>query len=58
MRRLGILPYIILRRNMGGAGHGGGRRWDSSIYSEEIRARIEAGNLSNGKRWDEWGVFF
>ena len=52
------LALYYTKANMGGAGHGGGRRWDSSIYSEEIRARIEAGNLSNGKRWDEWGVFF
>ena len=34
------------------------RMWASSIYSEEIRARVEAGMLSNGKPWDEWSVAF
>lgn len=44
--------------NIAGAGVGRMRMWPSSIYSEEIRARVEAGLLSNGKPWDEWAVGF
>lgn len=44
--------------NIAGGGMGHGRRWDSSIYSEDIRSLVVAGRLSNGVRWDEWSVFF
>jgi hypothetical protein len=44
--------------NIGGSGKGYMRMWPSSIYSEEIRPRVEAGLLSNGKPWDEWAVAF
>jgi hypothetical protein len=44
--------------NIAGSGAGYMRKWPSSIYSEKIRAHIEAGELSNGKPWDEWSVAF
>jgi hypothetical protein len=44
--------------NISGSGKGYMRMWPSSIYSEEIRSRVEAGMLSNGKPWDEWHVGF
>lgn len=44
--------------NISGSGAGNIRLWPSSIYSEEIRGRIEAGMLSNGKAWDEWSIHF
>ena len=44
--------------NIGNFGSGAGRMWPSSIYSGEVRARAEGGFLSNGKRWDEWSIFF
>jgi hypothetical protein len=44
--------------NIAGSGKGNMRMWPSSIYSEEIRPRVEAGLLSNGKPWDEWHVAF
>jgi hypothetical protein len=44
--------------NIAGSGKGYMRMWPSSIYSEEIRTRVEAGMLSNGKPWDEWSVAF
>src|SRR5712691_360567 len=44
--------------NIAGSGEGYSRIWPSSIYSEEIRPRVEAGMLSNGKPWDEWHVGF
>lgn len=44
--------------NIAGSGKGYRRLWPSSIYSEEIRSRVEAGRLSNGKPWDEWHVAF
>jgi hypothetical protein len=44
--------------NIAGSGKGNMRIWPSSIYSDEIRTRVEAGMLSNGKPWDEWQVGF
>lgn len=44
--------------NIAGGGSGNSRMWPSSIYSNEIRSRIEAGMLSNGKSWDEWSMHF
>lgn len=43
---------------MTGAGSGNMRPWDSSIYSEKIRNRIEAGQLTNGEPWNEWSISF
>jgi hypothetical protein len=34
------------------------RLWDSSIYSEGIRPRVEAGLLSPIAQWDEWSCAF
>lgn len=45
--------------NLGGGGSGNQRRWPPSIYSEIIRARVEAGGLVNGDPpWDEWNIAF
>ncbi|MDH4394720.1 MAG: hypothetical protein QE278_03485 [Limnobacter sp.] len=44
--------------NIGGSGAGQVRKWPASIYSEEIRKRVEAGRLSNGEPWDEWSIRF
>jgi hypothetical protein len=44
--------------NIAGPGMGYMRMWPSSIYSEGIRPRVEAGMLSNDKPWDEWSVGF
>ena len=46
------------KANLTGSGQGGMRPWPSAIYSDEIRSRVEAGQLSNGKPWDEWSVSF
>lgn len=42
--------------NIQGNGSGRMRRWDSIIYSEEIRKRVENGHLKNGVLWDEWSI--
>jgi hypothetical protein len=34
------------------------RHWTAGIYSDEVAARVVAGHLSNGIRWDEWSVAF
>jgi hypothetical protein len=39
-----------------GLGEGLLRQWDISIYSNEIKERVETGPLSNGKPWSEWHV--
>lgn len=44
--------------NIAGSGKGNMRMWPGSIYSEEIRPRVEGGMLSNGKSWDEWSLGF
>lgn len=44
--------------NIAGAGAGAMRCWPATIYSEEIRGRIEAGDIPNGSSWDEWSVAF
>ena len=41
-----------------GCGSGSLRGWPVEVYSDEIRTRVKAGLLSNGKRWDEWSVGF
>lgn len=47
-------------RNADIAGQGGGNRrpWPGSIYSDEVRQRVEAGHLVGGSWWEEWGGFF
>ena len=44
--------------NIQGSGGGSMRKWDASIYSDEIRNKVMSGQLSNGKFWDEWSVGF
>ena len=43
-----------------GSGKGSTRKWPSSIYSEKVRQRIEAGNLRTGPAaiWNEWNMVF
>lgn len=53
----GIADYYRTA-NISGNGGGSMQNWNSAIYSDEIRARVEAGYLSNGKPWDEWGLVF
>lgn len=44
--------------NMAGTGRGQGKRWDTSIYSKDVRDRVECGALANGVHWDEWSIMF
>lgn len=44
--------------NIAGTGSGFNRKWSASIYSDEIRSRVETGMSSNGKPWGEWGMTF
>jgi len=44
--------------NIAGSGKGRMRMWPSSIYSEAVRPRVEAGRLSQGGQWDEWSLSF
>ncbi|PRX22465.1 hypothetical protein BX659_12819 [Orenia metallireducens] len=55
LRRLADYFRLV---NLSGSGKGYMRKWDNSIYSDEIRPRILAGVLSNGKSWDEWSITF
>lgn len=45
--------------DIAGSGSGGQRHWPSSIYSDEIRSRVEAGQLVYGLPfWEEWHAVF
>lgn len=52
------LEEYFRRANLRGSGRGQMRPWATSIYSDEIRGRIEAGYLTNGVPWSEWAVNF
>ena len=41
-----------------GGGGGEGRHWPASIYSADVRPRVEAEPLPMGVDWDEWCGFF
>jgi hypothetical protein len=52
-----LARYFTLT-NIEGFGQGYMRKWESSIYSDEIRGRVELGQLINGVFWDEWSMLF
>lgn len=52
------LSLYFTLTNIQGSGKGSMRNWDSSIYSDEIRNKVEQGLLKNGVRWDEWSLHF
>jgi hypothetical protein len=52
------LEEYFRRVDLQGAGQGAVRRWEVSIYSEQIRDRVYRGSLSNGVPFDEWSLFF
>lgn len=52
------LAKYFTATNIQGSGSGGLRSWESNIYSDEIREKVELGQLSNGKPWDEWAITF
>ena len=45
------------KTDMEGPGRGTQRHWSSSIYSNEVRHRVELGQLGGGV-WDKWGLGF
>jgi len=52
-----LARYFTLT-NIQGSGQGAMRTWESEIYSDEIRRRVELGQLKNGVHWDEWSIVF
>ena len=54
------LAHYYLHAGIRGLGGGRRRQWSGSVYSEKVRRRAEAGNLTRGKEafWDEWRFFF
>jgi hypothetical protein len=42
--------------NIQGSGQGSMRIWESSIYSSEIKRKVELGQLKGGVAWDEWSA--
>lgn len=53
----GLADYYRIA-NIAGSGRGRMRMWPNSIYSDEIKGRIESGYITNGKPWDEWHAVF
>lgn len=52
------LSSYFTQVNIQGSGQGNMRTWESSIYSEEVKNKVEKGFLSNGNIGDEWSVTF
>ena len=52
------LEEYFRKVNLSGSGRGKMRRWDISIYSEQIQQRVYNGVLSNGASFDEWSIHF
>jgi hypothetical protein len=52
------LEEYFRKVNMQGSGKGNMRKWDATIYSDEIRNRVYRGQLSNGAFYDEWRILF
>ena len=50
------LAMYYLLAEISGGGHGPQRMWPSSVYSDAIRSRVEAGGLMTGEPWNEWSV--
>lgn len=44
------------RSNLWGSGEGPQQLWPASIYSDTVRSGIDAGRLTNGGDWDDWGI--
>ncbi|NOI65275.1 hypothetical protein F0227_03480 [Vibrio sp. 99-8-1] len=44
--------------NLSGVGEGSMRSWSSAIYSNYVREKVERGNYSEFKSWDEWASQF
>ena len=53
-----IAKYFTLTNIAGSGGSKLSRQWPSSIYSEQIRSRVEACMLTNGEPWSEWSIAF
>ena len=53
------LEEYFRKVNLLGSGMGQiGRRWDLSIYSEQIRGRVFNGQITTGAPFDEWSTVF
>ena len=44
--------------NISGSGQGSIRTWETDIYSDKIRPRVQRGELIYGHSWDEWSSIF
>jgi hypothetical protein len=55
-RELRPIAEYFLRAGMSGMGEGNVRVWAWDVYTPDVRKKAEAGKLSTGLRWDEWGL--
>jgi len=53
-----LARYFILATIQWHSGSSLVRRWESAIYSDGIRPKIEAGQLTSGMSWNEWSLYF
>ena len=42
--------------NLSGAGQGASRKWDISIYSDNVREQLQNQTVKQGKVLDEWNL--
>jgi hypothetical protein len=52
-----LADYYLIT-DIAGTGSGRMRLWPSTIFSEQIRPRIEAGQFAPANAWDEWSCVF
>jgi len=52
-----IAKYFTLT-DIEGAGEGYMRNWGIEIYSDQIRSKVETGQLKNDEDWNEWNMGF
>ncbi len=53
-----LASYYEILRNFARESGGPTRQWPSSIYSEKVRHRVEAGGALTNEIWNEWAIGF
>jgi hypothetical protein len=58
MESLRPLAEYFQATHLEGAGSGGSRYWNSSVYSEHTQSQLKAKGVSKEVSWDEWSDWF
>ncbi len=52
------LDRYFRRVNLGGVGLGQPRLWSHNVFSAEVKAKVQVGQVTNGVFWSEWSMMF